>query len=253
MVRTINIISRLGDKETDLKHFKHLLPLDVKTIIEPFGGSFAISRKFYKDTNKYNFHINDTDPNLFYIYNNYQEYIDSIDQLNDAYINKFSDNPFDKLNSFKSYVEGLEMNEHIKNNILQNRFIKGCMYKVVKSKNYNPDEIDILNKGKFTNLDYLEILNEYKEDSEAFVFIDPPYLFSDNSSYYSQTEDTDATEILIELLDFMKTCKCKAMIVINRLKILEWLYKDYIKLNYKKIYQIGKKKNIHIVCTNYDI
>ena len=113
-----------------------------------------------------------------YIYNKYQEYIDSIDHLNDPYITKFSDNPFDKLNSFKSHVQGLELNEHIKNNILQSRFIKGCMYKVVKSKSYNPDEIEILNKGKFTNSDYLEILNEYKDDSEAFVFIDPPVSYT---------------------------------------------------------------------------
>ena len=62
------------------------------------------------------------------------------------------------------------MNEHIKHNILQNRFIRGSMYNVVKSKNYNPDEIDILNKGKFTNLDYLEILNEFFNHYKLYVY-----------------------------------------------------------------------------------
>lgn len=49
MVKYNNIINRLGNKETDMKHFKHLLPLDVKTVAEPFSGSFAVIKHFYKD------------------------------------------------------------------------------------------------------------------------------------------------------------------------------------------------------------
>ena len=49
MVKYNNIINRLGNKETDMKHFKHLLPLDVKTVAEPFSGSFAVIKHLYKD------------------------------------------------------------------------------------------------------------------------------------------------------------------------------------------------------------
>ena len=52
MVKTINIIRRIGSKQNDLKHFKHLLPLDVETVVEPFGGSFAVIKFVYKDINK---------------------------------------------------------------------------------------------------------------------------------------------------------------------------------------------------------
>ena len=46
MVKTINIIRRIGSKQNDLKHFKQFLPLDVETVAEPFGGSFAVINFF---------------------------------------------------------------------------------------------------------------------------------------------------------------------------------------------------------------
>ena len=55
MVKTINIIRRIGSKQNDLKHFKHLLPLDVETVVEPFGGSFAVIKFFIKTLININF------------------------------------------------------------------------------------------------------------------------------------------------------------------------------------------------------
>ena len=42
MVKTLNIIRRIGSKQNDIKHFSHLLPLEIETVVEPFGGSFAV-------------------------------------------------------------------------------------------------------------------------------------------------------------------------------------------------------------------
>ena len=61
MVKTINVILRTGNKQNDIKFFKHLLPLDVNTVVEPFGGSFSVIKHFYIDVNKYKSHINDLD------------------------------------------------------------------------------------------------------------------------------------------------------------------------------------------------
>ena len=49
MVKYNNIINRLGNKETDMKHFNHLLPVDVKTVAEPFSGPLAVIKHVYKD------------------------------------------------------------------------------------------------------------------------------------------------------------------------------------------------------------
>ena len=82
MVRFSNVIRRLGNKENDIKFFKHLLPLDVKTVVEPFAGSFAVIKHFYVDLNKYDFHINDNDETLHYLYHNPQALIDMRLKLN---------------------------------------------------------------------------------------------------------------------------------------------------------------------------
>ena len=59
------------------------------------------------------------------------------------------------------------------------------------------------------------------------------------------------TDIIVYLLDYLKTCKCKVMIIINNLKILAELFKDYIKGEYTKIYGISNKTNVHLILTNY--
>ena len=59
------------------------------------------------------------------------------------------------------------------------------------------------------------------------------------------------TQIIIDILDYIKTSKCKVMLIINKLNILEYLFNDFIKDEYLKIYQISKKKMYHLIITNY--
>jgi len=47
MVKYTNIIKRIGSKQTDIEFFKHMLPIDVDIIVEPFAGSFAVSKFFF--------------------------------------------------------------------------------------------------------------------------------------------------------------------------------------------------------------
>jgi site-specific DNA-adenine methylase len=104
------LLIRIGSKETDIKFFKHLLPLDVETVVEVFGGSFAVIKHFYKNLDKYKFNINDLDDDLFYIYNNYNEMIDKFKELNEKYIESFEY----KNKEFKLYFDSLEMNDQFK-------------------------------------------------------------------------------------------------------------------------------------------
>jgi len=68
MVKCINIITRIGSKQNHIIFFKHLLPIYVETVVEPFGGSVAVIKYVYTDVNKYKFHINDSDELLYYMY-----------------------------------------------------------------------------------------------------------------------------------------------------------------------------------------
>jgi hypothetical protein len=47
---------------------------------------------------------------------------------------------------------------------------------------------------------------------------------------------------------------CKLMLVINKFKYYcSYLFRDYIKGEYEKIYQLSKKKAMHSIICNYDI
>ena len=94
-------------------------------------------------------------------------------------------------------------------------------------------------------------MEQYRWDEEAFVFLDPPYLFSDNSGYYPQNDDSDMTDIIVFILDFFASCSCKVMLIINDLKILRYVFRDHIKGDYMRTYQIGKKKARHLIIANY--
>jgi site-specific DNA-adenine methylase len=58
-----------------------MLPIDVDIIVEPFGGSFAVSKFFYTDTSKYKHHINDLDEEMYFIYNNHELLIERRDEF----------------------------------------------------------------------------------------------------------------------------------------------------------------------------
>jgi site-specific DNA-adenine methylase len=121
MVREINIINRLGSKDNDIKYFVKYLPIDIKTVVEPFGGSFAVIKKFYKAIHKYNFHINDTDPILFYIYKNYKLYLDSLKTVNEEYLKYPKE---DKIRHFiDNVIPSLTPHEHIASYITKQSYL----------------------------------------------------------------------------------------------------------------------------------
>ena len=249
MVKSINIIRRIGSKQNDIKYFSNLLPLDVETVVEPFGGSFAVSKFFYKDINKYKFHINDLDESLFYIYTHYQEYLQHLTTINDLYDTLDCEY---KGKQLKVCIDELNINYNFKRYIINNFIIRGVMFKPLNNKNFDENEKQILNNSLFTNEDYMNIFNKYKDDDKAFLFLDPPYLFSDNSNYIPQNVDNDMTMILVDILNFIETCKCKVMLVINKLNIIEYVFKNYIKGEYFKTYQLSKNKMKHLMITNYN-
>ena len=61
------------------------------------------------------------------------------------------------------------------------------------------------------------------------------------------------TQIVADILEYLRVCKCKVMLVINKLNVLAYLFRDYIKGEYEKIYQLSKKKAMHLIICNYDI
>jgi site-specific DNA-adenine methylase len=122
------------------------------------------------------------------------------------------------------------------------------------------------NKTIITNEDYLHIIDKYKDNENAFLYLDPPYLDSYNSgygTYQNKSHDEnlkiiDNTEMFIKFLDILKNGKCKILFSINDCALTNYLYKDYIKeaynhkyqhshLNIKKLNEGKKKKNTNVL------
>lgn len=243
-----HLITRTGSKQNDIKHFTHLLPNDVKTVIESFGGSFAVIRDVYMD-DKYKKYVNDLDPSLFYIYSHPNELIEGFKIWND--INDKNITSLEKRRELKDS----NMNEYVKKHINDVVIIRGV---VTTSKNIDDvkDDVELINKIHFSHMDAFEFMKPFLNKKDAFIFLDPPYLFSNNQTYFTQSKedgDMDMTDYYIKFLNILndKKTKAKIMLIINDLKILRWIYKDYIKGDYNRTYQIGKKKNKHLIITNY--
>ena len=96
-----------------------------------------------------------------------------------------------------------------------------------------------------------------KNNKNAFVFIDPPYLSSDNKNYHGViTTDkdnrlVDNTVMFIDIMNFMSTAKCKVMLIINKNAINEYIFEDFIIGSYDKIYSLSKRQDTLLICTNY--
>ena len=87
--------------------------------------------------------------------------------------------------------------------------------------------------------------NKYKDNENAFLYLDPPYMDSFNAGYGTYHHEShnkdlkiiDNTEMYIKFLDILKNGKCKILFSINDCALTNYLYKDYIKETYNHIYQ----------------
>lgn len=241
----------LGNKTKDIKHFKHLLPAPetIETVCEPFAGSFAVIRCFYKDVKNLKCADNDF---------NYRKRLKNIfDDLDGYHKEKLRIN---KILDEKGYIRRKEFEPILdaSSNIyftMDDWNSKGLCKKMTTSfdyKNLKPiyDRIEWFD-------DFKILMEKYKDDEKAFIFLDPPY-FQSNNSYYYGSEQKDAqgylkdnTYFYIDILRYFQTCKAKLMMVVNEMGILEYIYQGFIKGKYPKCYGHSKNKENLMILTNY--
>jgi site-specific DNA-adenine methylase len=242
----------MGNKKNELKLLLPIIQPQInnKTIfIEPFCGSSIVSFNVYKKINKdIEFHINDIDKirTDFYINMRDEEKRKELYKLEESIV-KIGSEEYNKV--IKKNNPKFMLTEYIPYIISQriHSFRRG-LYPTTKKiilKEISENWINFFNKAKITNNDFKEVMNEYKENEDAFLYLDPPYMDSFNGGYaaYHTTnynEDfsvKDNTYMYIFLLEFLKNCKCKVLFSINDNSLTNYLYKDYIKETYNHKYQ----------------
>ena len=251
----------MGNKTRELKL---LLPIIEQHItkdtifVEPFCGSSVVSFNVYMKYNNIKFHINDIDPFRIQFYNNMKDE----EGRNEFY--KLQDKVLDTNNGESTYYEILGKSKSKMKTDYNAYVISKTIYafrtglypttKTPNKKIISENWIKFFNKATITNEDFKIILDKYKDNENAFIYLDPPYMDSFNAGYSGdytgKTHDEnmkiiDNTQIYIDLLDLLK-CKCKVLFSINSNALTQYIYKDYIKSDYNHIYQTSNLNIINV-------
>jgi len=252
-MREQNIICRLGNKTTDIKYFKHLLPNTPDNIVEPFGGSFAVIRNCY-DYPEYNKFVNDNDEILYSIYTNPEAYKNLCIEANNLCLENLNDKGYCIYNNVINQINSMQYDKKFIEYWKQCHIVHGSNVKVTKNIMLDKS-IQQLRNINFSCVDWYNYTVDHAKNENTFIFLDPPYLFSDNSQYSQckRRENCDVTDIIYKILEIFKNplTKAKMMLIINDMKIIRWLFDGYIRGEYKKIYQMSKREDKHLIICNY--
>jgi len=253
-----------GNKRQEYKIIKDYIPKSdtLKYFIEPFAGSASISYLYSLDNPnaQIKYIINDINKNLIKFYSNIQK-----EQLPKIinYINKnLNSNAFEKIKAKEK--QNIKDWVYLNKIFIMHKGVNPFKYKhrkisPIDISKYN-DRINFDKKIQLSSFDFTTILNKYKNNTHAFIFLDPPYLESSNTTYTNygknindSNEIIDNTEMYIIIKDFLETAKCKVMLVINSNAIIKYIFNGFIKYEYDKTYSASKKKTKHLIITNYKI
>ena len=148
---------------------------------------------------------------------------DVIYELNRVYNDDFEMRKRD----FRKFFDTPELTPHVKEHIGKTHVVHGQLWRCPKDpRNYNPVEASILENAIITNWGYKDMFDVYKDDEDAFLCLDPPYLYSDKSNCASQIRESDMTQIVVGILEYLRVCTCKVMLVIDKVNILSYLFND---------------------------
>jgi len=257
-----------GNKRTEIKHFNdYLTNTTYDKIIEPFCGSCAISLHNYIKNNKKHikYYLNDIETNLINFLNDvkngkineYFNFVNSLENRNtDAYNEIKQKYKNDENNVLYWFYHRSLHNFHVGVNPFNHKSRKAKGY--LKNKYESTTDFFMSSNVILSNCDFVEIMERYKNDEMAMLFLDPPYFDSCNMSYNtycsSNKSDEDGTKcdgsyMYVYLLNFMKTCKCKVIFIHRTVSIIEYIFKEFKTIDYLKQYgatiltKNGYKKN----------
>jgi len=255
MVRQF-ILNYAGTKYKESKNLDNIDFSKYKNVVEPFCGSFGFSRYLYSDRGykdiKYIFY--DSDEELINFYNHIKQLInnnmleDFINEYN-KYVDYFKEqfNVKDKILNkvlIKKYIKTIE-NKFIvfmiSRNILDSKYTI-CSYKYYK--NLHIDDLDLIKNSQFIHQNFLTIdFTKYKKDT--LLYLDPPYILSDNNNYKDKSLE-NIFEVILKL--YKKKYNC--MFIHSYNYLLDFVFKKYNYMSYGKKY--GNTRNIvsHIVYYN---
>ncbi len=261
----IKIMNYVGSKDSELTKIEGVLMpyINENTIfIDAFGGSGVVGfyfnlkyniKSIYNDIDiqVYNFYVNGIE-NTDKLYEDYKKeydiYMNSNSEEKKAFFDRLAKLHFDDKTGFYRFIFSklVFRGIYLYNKSHRPQFVRDkktgeidyeCRLTTPENFKYFFNHIksrDI----EFKNVDYKELINKYKNDVNAIIYLDPPYLTNKMSLRYN---DKITMDDILYIHDNLKNAKCK--IVFNNDYngyIRDFLFKDFFKLSYQIRYKCGK-------------
>ncbi len=256
------LISWDGNKDKECEFVSHLLynknmHIDsFDEVIEGFGGSFAYTRYLIRERHErgryqpyFKHTVYDIDDQLI---NTYKAMIDN--QNND--ICDDIDNKMDVLTDDKIPIDERKQryNEIIKEKTPTAFLIKHLYYAIrpgyfptAKKVNIPYERLRNFTKFSYVNFiccDFYSVLNKYKDNRKAFLYLDPPYFLTCNSTYLK-----GLTQQFFYLIDTLSEYQCTILLIINN----HFLINSYLKSKNIEFSILNVKYGrVHKECTSID-
>lgn len=258
MPRDVNhfYFSYIGSKRKELPQFANYLDMtNITDFIEPFGGSAAVSYHLHGTDPALTFHINDRDPFLLELWdrvlNRRQETAEHLNTLINDVHDKHSYESLMRQKTWFSEMVGYSYMSY-----------RHGLYPLDKPK--KPDFVTLLNKPysdflesprvHLTGNDFRDICEEYKDNEHAFIFLDPPYVNEDNTSYVSDFAGRfDFEESYLYMQNLLRTARCKILMIVSNRLVPRLLFADFIRESYDKRYSVSRRETKHLIISNYQI
>jgi len=250
------ILPYAGNKRNEVDEiFKHINFEKKTVIIEPYCGTSAMSYYISKMYPKqYNYILNDNNNLLLELYKIMKD-----EEKTDNF-NKEINSWIDKFNEYNNDIERKEFYIKKLDNEICEYFIKHKYYtirsglypsfsRIKKIKQYNMRDYSIYNFIKNENVelsccDAIEIIKKNKDNNEAILLIDPPYINTCNNYYINNNMNIYEWIFNNNINEF----KSDIHFIVENVWINKLLFKNnLISESYKKTYQCSKKKTEHII------
>lgn len=251
------VFGYFGNKRQEVEKLYDVIKDDIgkfKIIVEPFCGTAAFSYYvwFNNQDMKTKYILNDNNKMLYDLYNILKDDTKRLELYNKLCI------MLENVKNKEDYTQIVKKSdEDIVSYCFVNKIysIRPALYP--SNKNFtietiksfiNAPIIQFLKNAdiEFRNDDAIKVYDEYKSNKHALLFLDPPYLISNNSWY--KCPCIGIYEYLME--NIITKEKATILLCLESNWIIKLLFKNLKSIIYDKTYETTKKKTEHIIIIN---
>lgn len=250
------ILNYHGNKYQETKKYlkDEITTSNYDVIAEPFCGIFGFSRAYYlfNQNKETKFYLNDINKDIIDFYKELKEDFDKALKPIEDFMNSKKYIDYDKDNITKiipkdDYLLKYLFKATYGMSLKQRGVSKLKNFKLMKNK-YQ----EFFKRCEFFNYDaqdFVEILKK-EQDKKILIYYDPPYFSSSNQTYINNNNNEiyqDNTTMYINILKNYQELNISQLFVMNKLDVINYLFKDYKFNEYKETYGLTKNKKYHIV------